>query len=290
MRGPEIIARTLSVPQAPDRFGNTWQYHSRSDRHSKVACWAVLFDLLQASDLLQRHVRAGKVAFGINRRLNDWQTGKKKDLDMVVARAPGSAPPPGGQAVDLPAMAHRYGLVLTDEERVELDSLPAGPAGVAGATVLVALEAKACMTAHIKALPRLHDELASSHSIVHGDNPNALSIGFVMVNASDRFVSPDLNRHPITSETPAAVSQHNQPRATERTLNDIQDIRRRPGPGSGAAGFDAFGALVVRMANDGSPVTVMTGSPAPGPSNEYHYDQMVSRAAHLYDSTFGHVS
>lgn len=290
MNGPEIIARTLAVPQIPDKFGNTWQYHSRSDRHSKVSCWAVLFDLLRASDLLQRHVRDGKVALGINRRLNDWQTGKKKDLDMVVARAPGSASQSGGEAVDLQAMAQRYRIILTDEERAELEALPASPAGVAGATVLVALEAKACMTAHVKALPRLYDELASSHSIVHGDNPNALSVGFVMVNAADRFVSPDLNRRPIAADAPAVVSEHNQPRATERTLNQIQDIRRRPGPGSGAQGFDALGALVVTMVNDGSPVTVMTDPPAPEPSNQYHYEQMVSRAAHLYDSTFGHVS
>lgn len=290
MRGPDIIARTLSVPRVPDKFGHTWQYHSRSDRHSKVACWAVLFDLLQASDLLQRHVRAGKVTFGINRQLNDWETGKKKDLDLVVARAPGPGSPVASEALDLKGMAQRYDIVLTDEERAVLDSLPVGTAGTAGATVLVALEAKACMTAHIKALPRLHDELTSSHSIVHGDNANALSVGFLMVNFADVFVSPDLNRRLISAEAPATVSEHKQPHATERTLGQIRDIRRRSGPGSGGKGFDALGILVVTMANDGSPVTVLTEPPAPGPSNEYHYDQMVGRAAHLYDSTFGHVS
>jgi uncharacterized RmlC-like cupin family protein len=36
--------------------------------------------------------------------------------------------------------------------------------------VLIALEAKACMTAHVKALPRLYDELNSSHQCVHGSS------------------------------------------------------------------------------------------------------------------------
>lgn len=41
------------------------------------------------------------------------------------------------------------------------------------------------MTAHSKALPRLFDELNSSHQIVHGASSHALSVGFAMVNASD---------------------------------------------------------------------------------------------------------
>lgn len=290
MRGPEIIARTLTVPGVPDKFGRIWQYHGRSDRHSKVACWAILFDLLQASSLLQRHVRAGKVTFGINRQLNDWETGKKKNLDLVVARTPG----PGGNAVgpafDLVELAERYNLFLTDSERRVLESLPVAPAGTAGATVLIALEAKACMTAHIRALPRLYDELTSSHSIVHGDNPNALSIGFVMINYAETFISADLNRHTITTEQPARISAHRQPKDTERTIAKIREIRRRAGPGTGRSGFDAMGIMLVCMPNDGTPVSVVTDGPAPAPNSEYHYDQMIGRAAHLYDSNFGHVT
>ena len=46
MDGPGILARSMSTPRITDKFGNAWQYHSRSDQHSKVACWALLFDLL----------------------------------------------------------------------------------------------------------------------------------------------------------------------------------------------------------------------------------------------------
>jgi hypothetical protein len=289
MRGPAIISRAMSVPLVPDKFGCTWQYHPRSDRHSKVACWAVIYDLLQSSSLLQQHVSAGKVTFGINRQLNDWETGKKKNLDMVVARAPR----PGGEAAsdgfDLAALALKYGIVLTEEENEVLQGLPAPSTGTAGATVLVALEAKACMTAHIRALPRLYDELTSSHATVHGDNPSALAVGFVLINFSNTFVSPDRNRRVLTREAPAEVSRHQQPHDTERTIAKIREIRRRSGPGTGKPGFDALGIMLMTMVNDGSLVEVVAGAPAPLVSSEYHYEQMIGRAAHLYDSSFGNV-
>lgn len=281
LRGPQIIARTLTVPSVVDKRGRSWQYHSRSDQHSKLACWAILFDLLQSSDLLRSHVASGKVAFGINRTINDWQTGRKKDLDLVVARSGQDASP----AFDLAQLAERYRLVLTEEERTILSGLPRSPEGVAGSSVLVALEAKACMTAHIAALPRLYDELTSSHATVHGDSQNALAVGFVMINHAATFVSPGLQ---VLNEAPV-VTQHQQPRVTVRTIDKVKEISRRAGPQSGHGGFDALGVLVLDLVNDGSPVTIVTGAPAPGPSNDFHYDRMVTRAAHLYDSSFGNV-
>ena len=52
MDGPAILVSNMSVPRVRDNDGRLWQYHSRSDLHSKVACWGVLFDLLQQSALL----------------------------------------------------------------------------------------------------------------------------------------------------------------------------------------------------------------------------------------------
>ncbi len=282
MNGPGIIVRTLSGPRVTSKKdGSIWQYHSRSDDHSKVACWAVLFDVLQQSSLLRAHVTAGKVAFGINRQINDWSTGRRKNLDMVVARHAGAA---GTGAFDLVDLAARWRLDLTDSERGVLADLPISPGGMAGATVLVALEAKACMTEHVKARPRLYDELTSSHATVHGDNANALAIGLVMLNAGATFVSPGRQ-----GQGDAVVSRHKQPEAAAAVMGKLAEVNRRPGPGSQQAGFDAFGVLVVDMANDGTPVTVVTAPPAPGAADDFYYDRMVTRAAHLYDTSFGNI-
>lgn len=282
--GPGIITRTLSVPSVADKHGRLWQYHSRSDHHSKVACWAVLFDLLSASSLMRQHAAAGKVAFGINRQLNDWTTNRKKNLDLVVARTTGD--PADRASVDLGELATRFGIVLTPQEQAKIDELPTSHAGSAGSTVLVALEAKACMTAHIKALPRLHDELTSSYQTIHGDSQHALAVGLAVINNADTFISPDLNKDP---DREVVVSTHSQPNATQRTIAKIEEIHRRPGGNSAHPGFDALGIIVVDARNDGSPVTLVSSPPAPQPSSPFHYDKMIQRAAQSYDASFVNV-
>ncbi len=77
MRGLEIIARSMSLATSgspggrPYQHGNAWQYHPCSDRHSKIACWALMFDLLCESEPLRAHIAAGKVAIGINHEMRD---------------------------------------------------------------------------------------------------------------------------------------------------------------------------------------------------------------------------
>lgn len=157
VHGPGILARL----GPPDTYGNRWQYHSRSDRHSKIGSWGVAFDLLGSSSLMRRHAQEGRIIIGVNHTMTDFATGRKKDLDLVIARPSGSIPTSGPTFADL---AGRYGIDLTDAEAGALAALPVLREGPVGA-VLVALEAKACMTAHVKSLPRLYDELNSLASL-----------------------------------------------------------------------------------------------------------------------------
>jgi hypothetical protein len=285
VQGPQILARTLSQPAVSDAYGNTWQYHSRSDRHSKVACWSILFDVLQHSAVLRRHVEAGKVVFGINQQMRDYRTNRTKDLDLVIA-TPGTTVRVVRRPATLEDLAARWSVQLTDDQRQVLAGLPPiveGPTGV----VLAALEAKACMTAHIKALPRLFDELNSSHATVHANTDGALAVGFAMVNAGATFISSDLNKWDL-SQFPARVSEHPQPYWAERAVAKLTELPRRTSRAQ--EGYDAFGIVVVNMANDGSPVRVMQAPPAPRPADVFHYDQMLRRLVHLYDTSYGDLT
>lgn len=284
MDGPSILARTLSRPGKPDRYGNTWQYHSRSDRHSKIACWSILFETLQHSRLLRRHVENGTVVFGVNQQMRDYRTNRTKDLDLVIA-TPGSAAVPGERPVTLADLAVRWSIRLSDDQQQTLADLPPIIQGTTG-MVLAALEAKACMTAHIKALPRLFDELNSSHLTVHANTAGALAVGFAMVNASETFISPDLNKFDLREHDPA-ISQHRQPHWVQRTVAKLEDLPRKTKPSD--EGFDSFGIVVVDMANDGSEVRVVDRPPAPSPADVYYYDQMIHRLVHLYDTSFANI-
>lgn len=282
MDGPDILVRTLSQPAVPDKHGNLWQYHSRSDRHSKVACWAILFDLLQNSSLLASHVATSKVRFGINRQMRDFRTNRTKDLDLVIGR-------PGPNLLSrapttMEELAVRWGVRLSPEQQVTLTQLPPLAEGTVG-NVLLALEAKACMTAHIKALPRLFDELTSSYATVHADTQQALAVGFVMINAARTFVSPDLNKYDLSVQHPT-VSTHPAHAAT-RAVAKVMEIERRTS--ATKDGFDALGVTVVVMHNDGSPVELLHEPPAPRPEDVHSYQRMVGRLAQAYDLSFAGV-
>lgn len=285
MHGPDILVRTISRPKDPDKkYGNRWQYQPRSDRHSKAACWAIMFDLLRHSSGLRDQVARGKVVFGINHEMRDFKTGRKKDLDLVVC-TPGTRPdgwkPKTGTFEKL---VKRYGIDLTDEQASLLAELPELREDVVG-EVHVALEAKACMTEHLKALPRLYDELSSSHLTIHGNSPYAVAAGFVMVNVSDSFISPDRNKWSLADHV-AEVSEHDQPRVTRRVVEKVKEIQRRSS--TGEVGFDAIGLVLVACVNDGTAVEVVTDDPAPQPGQLLHYDAMIRRIAKLYESRFPH--
>lgn len=281
MHGPQILVSSMSVPQPRGRSKDLWQYHSRSDLHSKVACWGVLFDMLRTSALLQKHADAGKVIFGVNFEMRDYGTGRKKNLDLVVARTTSS---PEGRTKTLADLADEWAIVLTDSQRAELQGLPELTEGnVTGSGVLVAVEAKAAMTAHSKARPRLYDELNSSHLTVHGASGQALAVGLVMVNAADYFISPELQ----TSTARDVYSTHNQLGDAAGVVNKIREIPRR-GTGSGH-GFDGLGIVVVRAVNDGSPVELVAPPPAPQPGEIFYYDDVLSRVSNEYDTKFAAI-
>lgn len=278
MHGPAILARTLTVPTRKGQ--GLWQYHPRSDHHSKVACWGILFDLLQHSKLLREHVASGRLVFGINHEMRDFRTGRKKDLDLVLAR-------PGTGTTKKPltfrALVEKWSILLDPEERRILENLPDARQHSVGA-VHLALEAKACMTEHQKARPRLYDELNSSHDAVHGSAEMAIAAGFVMINIAEQFVSPERNKF----DGLVRVTKHKQPRVTESVIEKVLEIPRRAT--TSAQGFDALAIVVIDCTNDSlTPVRIIEAPPAPEAGSTVHYDSMIARVVQLYESRFPHA-
>jgi len=283
----DILVSTLSaaVPMGPSK--TLWQYHSRSDRHSKIACWGILFDLLQTSSLLRAHVSEGKVFFGVNHTMRDFVHNKEKKLDLVLCRPePSADPSPVGRPITLRDLADRWHIKLTALQLATLEALPPISQAPVGA-VLAALEAKATMTEHGKAGPRLYDELNSSHQIVHASSNRALSIGFFMVNASGVFISPDRNKN-LSPDQPRNVTIHKQPSAAEHSIKVVEGLPRRSG--ISGIGYDGLAVVVIDMPNDGTtPVRLITGPPAPPRGDIFNYEVMLTRVANEYDAAFTRI-
>lgn len=280
MNGPSILVRTLSAANIRDRYHNAWQYHSRSDHHSKIACWGVIFDLMVSTPLLRRHVEAGAVCFGINHEMRDFVHDRKKNLDLVLCT-------PGGtkKAETLASLAADYKIELTEEQRAVFAKLPCLARAPVG-SVLMALEAKACMTAHQRALPRLYDELNSSHLTVHGASDQAIAVAFTMVNVAGSYLSPDLNKKNRSSAP--ELSQHRQPRDAQLAIDKIKQLPRRSKVGD--VGYDAISIVVIDMANDGSVVKLVEGPPAPSRNDIYEYESMIARLSGIYATRFKDLS
>ncbi len=282
---PDILARFLTIPSpVADKYGQHWQYNSRSDRHSKVGCWGIAFDMLAHSALMQKHANAGKIVLGVNHSMRDFKNNREKVLDLVIARPDQSQT---GSSGTFRGLVSSLGIPLTSVEDAKLRSLPDISIAPVGA-VLVSLEAKAAMTAHVKALPRLYDELNSSHLAIHGASSQALAIGYVQINHATDFYSSVVNAPLLQAGLPMSVTRHRQPQDVARVIDKVSQLPRRAG--KSGDGFDAVGITVLEMVNDFvSPVTVLQAAPAPQPGSNFHYDGMIVRMANEYDATFSHI-
>lgn len=275
MRGPGILARTMSVPAKRGASATRWQYHSRSDRHSKVACWTMLFDLLLECDVMRNRAQHGQLGF----RMNHVMVGKiNKTLDLVVTRV--QPPRPKAERRTFAGLAEAYEIVLSPAERKLLARLPAveedrreGDAF----EVAVGVDTKACMTNHRRALRRLHTRMLATGYLAKKAAPHCISVSYDLVNAAETFRTP--------SGDGSKVNAHTQPGDAQSVVKMLATAL----PMSTEIphfGYDAIGVTVIDCKNDGSPVELVTAAPAPTASDHVSYERMIRAICSAYRSRF----
>lgn len=282
MWGPEIIRATLSTTRAFGPGSGEWQYHPRSDHHSKVTAVAVMIDLLRESEELRVGVERGDVGFGVNPVLTDT-TNRKKTLDMMFARPDDANPLRRSRS--LLDLVDTYGVVLTTAQRKAVVTLPA----VYESRVkqaLVVLENKACMTAHSKAAPRLRNELEGARDAILASDPLTIAGAFVLVNAASTFVSPTFRDNAERNPSARRATQHHQPADARRAIERLEalPIRRRVDE----VGYDVLAIVTLAGANDGSAWRLVAGSDYGSPTSAdiWHYTRAVQRLGVLYRQRF----
>ena len=199
-----------------------------------------------------------------------------KTLDLVVTVVPPS------REVDqrrcFADLTTPFGIVLDDQDRAALESLPRieEERGADVSEVAIALEAKACMTEHVKSIPRLHAEVLATGYLAKKAAPRCIAVSYSLVNAAPYFVTP-------TSD--GKTNRHTQPDDARRVVDMLgraiplaSDVRE--------FGYDVIGVTVLDCRNDGSPVTVMSELPAPQRSDHVHYEWMIRSICSEYRSRF----
>jgi len=266
----------MSIATRRGKSTRAWQYHSRSDNHSKVACWTLLFDLLLECDALRRAAEDGRIGFGINHVM----VGPiNKTLDLVVSIVPPERA--SGSRRSFADVATAYGIALDAEDQRKLLALPRVEEDQRSdiSEVAIALEAKACMTEHVKSLPRLHAEILATGYLARKASPRSITVSYSLINAAKHFVTPssgtgttNLHRQPDDARRVAEMI-----RAAVPTVSDARDY-----------GYDIVGVTVIDCRNDGSAVTVVDDpSIAPGPDMRTHYERMVRGLCSEFRGRFG---
>lgn len=262
MRGPTILARSMSIPTRRGKEdAHAWQYHSQSDSHSKVACWTLLFDLLLECDVVRSAAEQGRLGF----RINHMMIGPiNKTLDLVLTVVPTTQEQV--QRRTFAELVDALGVVLDSEDCAALAGLPTFFEDRRDdvSEVAVAVEAKACMTAHVSALPRLHAEILATGYLAKRATPRCITVLHSLVNAA-----------PIFHTVKGKVNKHKQP---EDALRVVQMLKLAVPTSSDTReyGYDCVGTTVVDCRNDGSPVLVIDGDPAPSAIDDRtHYSRMV---------------
>jgi len=265
----------MSVPTRRGSAGAAWQYHSRSDTHSKVACWTLLFDALLECDVLRAHAEQGRLGFGINHVM----VGPiNKTLDLVLTRVPPSRS--AKSRLSFVDLVTRFGICLSDTDQLELATLPA----IAHddmedvSEVLVALEAKACMTEHLKSLPRLHAEILATGYLAKRSMPRSIVVSYSLVNAARTFRTPS---------GVAKINHHNQPEDAQRVMEMLATAIPLARDTHNLIGYDVIGAIAIECSNDGSPVVLCDGTSAPAKTSHIRYERMIRSLCSEYRSRVG---
>lgn len=222
-------------------------YHPRSNKHSNALAEAIVLDLVQYCPRIRDRAQSGDLVYDLNFTIRagtaEW------NVDLVLG-------PP------------------------ELGASPAP--GVAGlqrrtpSTVQIAIEIKAVMTEHHKAIKNRKRDLEAHHEHVHNYNNQAVAGGVLVINASPRFQSPLRSDETI----------HRVPRRlVEHCISELRAVSVRGG--TKGYGLEARCAIVLSTDNiDHSAASYATAAPAPPLGDPLHYDAFIRTVCDQFTRRF----
>ena len=232
----------MALPQSFLDHLNSEGYHPRSNRHSNALAEAIVSDLVANCLAIAADMRRGALVYDLNFDLggrSNW------NVDLVIGQ-----PPPTGESPSSIAVQRR-----------------APPS-----TVRIAVELKAVMTAHRKAVKNRARDLEAHHTHVHAYDRRAIAAGLLVVNAAGRFRSP-LRGEPTVHRNVDSLARH--------CVDEIRAVEVR-GP-SHEAGIDAKAVLIVDYDNMGGTATYVDGRSAPRVGDPIHYDAFIQRICSEYE-------
>jgi hypothetical protein len=182
-------------------------YHPRSDKHSNALAEVIALDIVMRCRELKEKAIASELAYDLNFTLMagtaDW------NIDLVLGQ-----PAYGAEAPKPPVLITRQ----------------------KPSSVEIAIEIKAVMTEHQKAVKNRKRDLEAHHEHTHNYNPTAIAGGVLVINMAETFQSP----------LRQILTKHRNPRRlVEKCVAELRAIRTRQNIRD--YGLEAKCAIVVEM-------------------------------------------
>jgi len=222
-------------------------YHPRSNKHSNALAECVVADLVTHCPAIRAGSEQGRLVYDLNFTLRSGTA--EWNVDLVLGQPP----------IGFDRKAHAGEIVR---------HLPS--------TVAVAIEIKAVMTEHRKAIKNRKRDFEAHHDHVHRYHDGAIAGGLLMLNASPTFTSP-LRNEASTHREPEKLVQH--------CMNEMRAVATRSKPGE--VGLDAKGVVVLTMDTAHPDRTVyVTRPPAPQVGDPMHYDAFIQAICNRFTERF----
>ena len=222
-------------------------YHPRSDKHSNALAEAIMKDLFTYCPLIKLKGLNGEIVYDIN--FDIFGGNDKWNVDLVIGTAP-------------------LGMHFVQQEYI-IRHRPA--------SVQIAVEIKAVMTEHHKAVKNRKRDLEAHHAHVHKYNQNTIAGGVFVLNGSESFKSPlrpEITVHRRASEL------------IEHCINEMRSIESSGGI-IGRPGLDAKAAVCVDCDNVNlSNTHYITIRPSPQIGDPIYYDSFIQTICYLYMARF----
>jgi hypothetical protein len=222
-------------------------YHPRSDKHSNSLAQAIVDDLIRHCPAIREKAKRRELVYSLNWTMRagtaDW------NVDLVLG-----TPPLEAQAAERTVSIVR-----------------AKPS-----TVQIAIEIKAVMTEHRKAVKNRKRDLEAHHEHVHNYDNNAIAGGVLVVNSAETFQSPLRPEITVHRDSSALVAH---------CISELRSVSARGGPKG--YGLDAKCAIVVSVDNVSRPsAKFVTATPAPEIGDPLHYDAFIRTVCDQYTRRF----
>lgn len=245
MRGPYILARSISASLAHDSDRGHQSLLRRHRSIAGMACGAFLLDLMVECYELRSTVASGRIGLSFNQILRG-PANTRVDLVVWMTRSSHHE----CRSVTFSDLLCCLGVSLASEESALVSDLPSVIVNQSpeASEMMIALDTRLVGATQHTRLRAMHASILATNYLVKRASPQCIAASYVLVDSADQM-EPPANQGPVDQVAPMPAGKA----VVQRLFEALP--RRVPGD---PFGLDAIGATWFTRADDSLDIVVQT--------------------------------